>query len=640
MVKQSLLLVDGDARSLRLLETSLKKAGYEVSSSVNGVDALAKLDLVRPDLVISGTHMVEMDGFEFRRRLKQNPNWAHIPFIFLANQRDAFEDKNHGLELVMNGDLSKSVHLKEILSRVQILLEKRPDRSDHRNETKARTQFHGHLQDMAVVDLIQTIEIGRKSGVIYFEDRSGKHGSIYFRNGKVIDAELNKLCGEEAVYRLLSWTDGEFNVEFKNILRKEAIELSSQGLLMEGMRRLDEWGRLCEEIPPLDSILKVDTHELSEHLSEISDEVKEILKLFDGSHTIMDVVDNCKLGDLGGLNIIAKLFFNGLITRRVSCERVYGQEPQECTPQITCSRARNIIRFSCCGVPIPVAAVQAIAPNPNDLLEAVAGETIHAPHPEPLILAQPTVIIQDQELVSKQLYEVDVPELLPKVSVAYGISAYQTERTTRIEPQLAYPVKLKILQSAAAVVTISVLVWAILVLVDKILYRRLPSIHSVGPNWTIISVPPPQEKPKPMELKEINIQPQQFRRNPPPLLPQQIKFYKELLTQARSAYAHRAYSRARQLTVQARLQKPDAADVMALQALIALEDGQLGRAAELAKQAIVIEPDNADAYLALGTIALGKRRMADARIWFKHYLKLAPQDTHAAEIRAVLKNMR
>ena len=47
---------------------------------------------------------------------------------------------------------------------------------------------------MAVVDLIQTIEISRKSGVIHFKHPDGKRGAIYFRNGKVIDAELGRLA--------------------------------------------------------------------------------------------------------------------------------------------------------------------------------------------------------------------------------------------------------------------------------------------------------------------------------------------------------------------------------------------------------------------------------------------------------------
>jgi hypothetical protein len=166
---------------------------------------------------------------------------------------------------------------------------------------------------MAVVDLIQTIEISRKSGVIHFKHPDGKQGSIYFRNGKVIDAELGRLTGEEAVYRLLVWSDGEFEVEFKNVRRKDVIELSSQGLLMEGMRRVDEWGRLCEQLPPLDTVFEVDYRELAERLAEIPDEINGILRLFDGRRTLMQVVDDCDFSISKALNIISKLYFEGLV---------------------------------------------------------------------------------------------------------------------------------------------------------------------------------------------------------------------------------------------------------------------------------------------------------------------------------------
>ncbi|MEZ4272205.1 MAG: DUF4388 domain-containing protein [Myxococcota bacterium] len=54
-----------------------------------------------------------------------------------------------------------------------------------------RTNFSGNLA-MAVIDLIQTIEIGRKSGTIRFSGHN-TIGKIYFREGKVIDAEVARL---------------------------------------------------------------------------------------------------------------------------------------------------------------------------------------------------------------------------------------------------------------------------------------------------------------------------------------------------------------------------------------------------------------------------------------------------------------
>ena len=312
MAKQSLLLVDGDTKSLRVLEVSLKKAGFNVTTAVNGADALAKVETSAPDLIISDTKMPEMDGFELVERLKQNPDWAPIPFIFLTGQSDV-EDKIRGLELGVEDYLTKPIYIKEIVTRVKILLQKKQRVALEEGKRESRTKFAGQLSDMAVVDLIQTIEISRKSGVIHFVHPDGKRGAIYFRNGKVIDAELGRLTGEDAVYRLLVWSEGEFEVEFKNVRRKDVIELSSQGLLMEGMRRVDEWGRLCEQLPPLETVFEVDYRELAERLAEIPDEINGILRLFDGRRTLMQVVDDCDFADLEALNVVSKLYFEGLI---------------------------------------------------------------------------------------------------------------------------------------------------------------------------------------------------------------------------------------------------------------------------------------------------------------------------------------
>lgn len=310
MEKPNLLLVDGDARNLRVLEVSLRKAGYLVTTAVNGQDALEKVELAKPDLIISDTQLPELDGFAFCRRLKTDPARAAIPFMFLTNQR-SIEDKIRGLELGVEEYLTKPIFVKEIVIRIKMLLQKRQRETLARKD--GRTTFSGNLADMAVVDLIQTLELGRKSGIIHFSSEGGRKGAIYFRSGQIIDAELGRLQGEAAVYRLLGWSDGSFEVEFKVIRRNDVIGRSNQALLMEGMRRVDEWGRLLEQLPALDTIFEVDYSELAERLGEIPDEVNGILRLFDGRRSLIQVVDDCDFGDLEALEIISKLFFEGII---------------------------------------------------------------------------------------------------------------------------------------------------------------------------------------------------------------------------------------------------------------------------------------------------------------------------------------
>jgi CheY-like chemotaxis protein len=194
------------------MEVSLRKAGFSVTTAVNGEDALEKVAISPPDLVISDTKMDVMDGFEFCEKLKAQPNWTGIPFIFLTNQK-AIEDKVKGLELGVDDYLTKPIYIKEIITRVKILIQKKE--RDDLQQRDQKSRFAGSLNDMGVVDLIQTIEIGRKTGIIHFisTDVPSKSGDVFFRMGKVIDAQLGRLEGEKAVYRLLLWNSGSFEID-------------------------------------------------------------------------------------------------------------------------------------------------------------------------------------------------------------------------------------------------------------------------------------------------------------------------------------------------------------------------------------------------------------------------------------------
>ncbi len=311
MSKQSLLLVDGDARSLRVLEVSLRKAGFSVTPAASVQDALDKLELHAPDLIISETTFPDGDGFELRRRVRGTPDWAEIPFIFLTAEA-AIENKIRGLELGVDDYLTKPIYIKEIVTRINILLQKR-QRVRFEERRDGRTRFAGRVADMPVVDVIQTIEISRKSGVIQFVGERGRQAAIYFRDGKVIDAEAGTLQGEDAVYRLLTWSEGEFEVVFRTVRRRDVITASSQGLLMEGMRRLDEWSRLLEQLPPLTHRFEVDTTELAGRLGDVPDDNNPILRLLDGKRTLLEVIDASDFGDLECLQVVSRLYFEELL---------------------------------------------------------------------------------------------------------------------------------------------------------------------------------------------------------------------------------------------------------------------------------------------------------------------------------------
>jgi DNA-binding response OmpR family regulator len=312
VAKHKLLLVDADPRSVRVLEVSLKKSGYSVTTASDGADALSKIEIDAPDLILSDTRLPRIDGYELVRRLKKQPETANIPTVFLTSQK-SIEDKIRGLELGVEDYLTKPIFVRELIARVNLLLARRTqERMATSLPVSARTRLNGSLEDMGVVDLLQTFEVSRKSGVARIND--GRQTlRVFFRDGKVVDAELGRLRGEEAVYRALLWNAGNFEVEFRPVDNPDVIPTSTQGLLMEGMRRVDEWGRLLEQLPPLSTVFQIDSDALLDRLNEIPDELNGILRLFDGKRTLLEVVDESPFEDLSTLSTVTKLYFEGLL---------------------------------------------------------------------------------------------------------------------------------------------------------------------------------------------------------------------------------------------------------------------------------------------------------------------------------------
>ncbi len=97
----------------------------------------------------------------------------------------------------------------------------------------------GDLGDLDVADLVQLhCQAGTRARLTVKHDEEAI--ALYFDDGQVIHAEGGGLEGEEAVYALLTWETGEFEVEQGISPEVTSIAVPWSGLLMEGMRRLDE----------------------------------------------------------------------------------------------------------------------------------------------------------------------------------------------------------------------------------------------------------------------------------------------------------------------------------------------------------------------------------------------------------------
>jgi len=108
-----ILVVDDSATVRKFVSASLTMQGYDVIAACDGMDALEKLPSGTFDLVITDLNMPNMDGFEFIRSLRENPQYREIPVIILSSLGDRTSIET-GRGLGVNSYLRKPFSLEKI----------------------------------------------------------------------------------------------------------------------------------------------------------------------------------------------------------------------------------------------------------------------------------------------------------------------------------------------------------------------------------------------------------------------------------------------------------------------------------------------------------------------------------------------
>jgi two-component system KDP operon response regulator KdpE len=118
MRKTRILAVDDEVNIRRLLKANFEDKGYEVFTAADGADALEKVAVELPDLVILDINMPNMGGFEACRQLRE---WSQVPIIMLSARGDE-TDKVTCLDLGADDYITKPFGTDEIAARVKAVL--------------------------------------------------------------------------------------------------------------------------------------------------------------------------------------------------------------------------------------------------------------------------------------------------------------------------------------------------------------------------------------------------------------------------------------------------------------------------------------------------------------------------------------
>src|SRR5271165_1618971 len=229
-----ILLVDDNPMVLGMLQQALAALGV-VSTASDSADALLKAVDTVPDLLISDYRMPGMDGKQLLERLKSRPATAGVAVILMASKADITERLAQD---PVEDYLEKPFFLKDAVRKIKRVV----DRIALEKLAKMGSTdgiVRGSLAQMNVIDLVQSLEMGRKSCLLTMTNAADKC-EIYFNQGQAKHAVYGPITGDEAVFKVLRWTEGNFQIDFNGKSSAETTTLNTQGLLMEGLRLLDE----------------------------------------------------------------------------------------------------------------------------------------------------------------------------------------------------------------------------------------------------------------------------------------------------------------------------------------------------------------------------------------------------------------
>ena len=204
----------------------------------------------------------------------------------------------------------------------------------------------GSLKEASLADVCQLLALGLKTGCLSIADKS-RFGQIYFDRGRITFARIvnrrdrigdllvrdglltqeqltdaleqqnedpDKRLGEvlvtgnflsqkdlqlyiriqieEAIYHLFTWSRGNFFFEADEVPEADIlVSISPDSLLLEAARRVDEWSQIEKKIPSLDLVFEVEIERLSNSEVDLTPEQETIARLFDGTRSVLDVVD-------------------------------------------------------------------------------------------------------------------------------------------------------------------------------------------------------------------------------------------------------------------------------------------------------------------------------------------------------------
>jgi DNA-binding response OmpR family regulator len=256
-----ILVIDDDINILSALRILFQREGFQVQTAFDGEDGFKKILAGGVDILLSDVDMPKMNGFEVFQKLRMQGVVQQVPIIMMSAGVGPV-DRAKYIEEGAEDFITKPFNTIELLARVRRILARASGhmgantapQAGAANQPGSRPQelTRGKLGDIAVPDLVQFFMLGQKDGFLELT-KPAATARMFFVGGQVIHCTVVEKSGisregEDAVFSMLTWNEGNFRAAFERVAIPRRIKTPTHELLLEHARRSDD--RVREESPP------------------------------------------------------------------------------------------------------------------------------------------------------------------------------------------------------------------------------------------------------------------------------------------------------------------------------------------------------------------------------------------------------
>ncbi|HOZ21451.1 MAG TPA: response regulator [bacterium] len=262
--KQNILIVDTASAATTQLVSALHDHDLESVVVEESTAAIERALAEPPLLILSEVELPGIDGTELLKRVRAHADTQDTPFVFITRQTE-LEARLRLLALEIDDFIAKPYYPEEVVARVESIL--RESAVTPGGDVPVNQGFTGSLDEMTVMDLIQTLELGKKSAMIHLV-QVPEEGYLFVDKGEVVDAVLRDYTAEEALDNLMLWLHGYFELTMQPVQRERRILRSNRELLLAGAQRLHDYRTRSAQLPAMDSYVARAAEVINPDLSE------------------------------------------------------------------------------------------------------------------------------------------------------------------------------------------------------------------------------------------------------------------------------------------------------------------------------------------------------------------------------------